>query len=192
MKRIAIATFATVLLSHVVTAQQPPAPPRPPAPAASAPAPLVPLRVEVTLSKYQGDKKISSTPYTLAVNANERDQNNFPKTADLTSAIQVLIPMVTVNEKTTGPVYKDVGTRIQCRAESLDGGRFKLELNVEDQRVLPDAKLPADGVRGPWLQAFRSNQSLILKDGQSSEYSAATEQVSGEQERISVLLTVVK
>src|SRR5689334_4782013 len=38
-------------------------------PAAPKPT-LVPLEVEVVLSRYQGEKKVSSIPYTLNVNAN--------------------------------------------------------------------------------------------------------------------------
>jgi hypothetical protein len=32
--------------------------------------PPVPLRVQLVLARYQGDKKVSSLPYTLIVNAN--------------------------------------------------------------------------------------------------------------------------
>jgi len=171
--------------------QAAPAPPTPPTPPAGfrPVVPLIPLRVQVVISKYKDEKKISSVPYTLAVNANDSSGNRF---SELSSAISVLIPMVTVNEKTTGPVYKDDGTTIRCRADSMDGGRFKVDLNVEDQSIYTDAKLPADGARGPWLQAFRSSQALILKDGQSTEYTTATEQVSGQVTRVSVTLTVVK
>jgi hypothetical protein len=173
----------------IARAQQPAAPPA----AASAPAqpvaqaPLTPLKLQVVISKYQGEKKVSSLPYTLAVNANESGRQ-----AELTSAIQVLIPIVTVNEKTTGPVYKDVGTSIKCAAAAMDGGRFKLELAVEDASVYPESKIPADGARGPWLQTFRSSQTLILKDGQTTQYTTATDKVSGDVVKIDVTLTVVK
>lgn len=149
--------------------------------------PLVPLRVQVVISKFQGEKKVSSLPYTLAVNANETSRE-----AELQHVVQVLIPMVTVNEKTTGPVYKDVGTTIRCRAATIDGGRFKLDLSVEDASVYPDSKIPSDGVRGPWLQSFRSTQSLLLKDGQTTQYTTATDKVTGEVVKIDVTLTVVK
>jgi hypothetical protein len=110
----------------------------------------------------------------------------------LSTQTQILIPMVTVNEKTTGPVYKDVGTKIICGATPMDGGRFKLELAIEDASVYPEAKIPADGVRGPWLQSFRSSQTLILKDCQTTQYTTATDKVSGEVVKIDVTLTVVK
>ena len=166
-------------------AQSPAAPP--PAATAAKPAPLIPLTVQVVISKFQGDKKIASLPFALAVNANETGTK-----AELNTGVQILIPMVTIDGKTTGPVYKDVGTTIRCSATAIDGGRFKLELAVEDASVYPDAKLPVDGVRGPWLQAFRSSQTLLLKDGQTTQYTTATDKVTGEVTKVEVTLTVVK
>jgi hypothetical protein len=183
--------FALAVGSGVIArAQQPTAPPAANASAPAQPvtqAPLTPLKLQVVISKYQGEKKVSSLPYTLAVNANENGRQ-----AELSSVIQILIPMVTVNEKTTGPVYKDVGTTIKCAAMTMDGGRFKLELAVEDASVYPESKIPADGARGPWLQSFRSSQTLILKDGQTTQYTTATDKVSGDIVKIDVTLTVVK
>lgn len=184
-----VSAFA-VASGVIAQAQQPTAAPAANASAPAQPAlqaPLTPLKIQVVISKYQGEKKVSSLPYTLAVNANENG-----KQAELSSVIQVLIPMVTVNEKTTGPVYKDVGTTIRSAATTMDGGRFRLELAVEDASVYPESKIPADGARGPWLQSFRSSQTLILKDGQTTQYTTATDKVSGEVVKIDVTLTVVR
>lgn len=189
-KILAFVSAFAVASGVLARAQQPTAPPAANPSAAAQPAtqaPLTPLKVQVVISKYQGEKKVSSLPYTLAVNANETG-----KQAELSSVIQVLIPMVTVNEKTTGPVYKDVGTTIRSAATTMDGGRFKLELAVEDASVYPESKIPADGARGPWLQSFRSSQTLILKDGQTTQYTTATDKVSGEVMKIDVTLTVVR
>jgi len=183
-----LAFVVSVAVAPQVRAQQP----KPPAPAAKdgaqpARTPLTPLKVQIVISKYQGEKKVSSLPYTLAVNANE-----IGRQAELTSGIQVMIPMVTVNEKTTGPVYKDVGTSIKCSATGLEEGRFKLDLAIEDASVYADAKIPSDGNRGPWIQTFRSNQSVILRDGQTTQYTTGTDKVSGEVVKIDVTLNVVK
>ncbi|MGH7326963.1 MAG: hypothetical protein ACREJX_01305, partial [Polyangiaceae bacterium] len=72
--------------------ESPPAPPSPPpARPAIAPTPLL-LRVQFVISRYQGDKKISSEPYTMTVRANE------PRT-NLRVGLQVAIP-------TSGPDNK--------------------------------------------------------------------------------------
>src|SRR5512133_3054621 len=98
---IAAALVAVLVVSLAASAQQAaPAPPTPPnAPAGfRPPVPLIPLRVQVVISKYKDEKKIRSVPYTLAVNANDPSSSRM---SELSSAISVLIPMVTVNEKTT-------------------------------------------------------------------------------------------
>lgn len=191
VKTLAMASALTAL-GVVAHAQQAPAPTPAPAPRpATAPAtqgPLTPLKLQVVIARYQGEKKVSSMPYTLALLAADRPMYR----GSVQSAIQVLIPMVTVAEKTTGPVYKDVGTKIDCSATTIEGGRFKVEINLEDAGVYPDAKLPADGMKGPWLTAFRSTQTVLLKDGQTVEYSTGTDRATGEIVKLEVTLTVVK
>jgi hypothetical protein len=44
----------------------------------------------------------------------------------------------------------------------------------------------------PAFQSFNLSDSLILKDGQSSELLAATDKVTGEVTKIDVTLTVIK
>ncbi len=64
-----IATLAGVLmLAHVAaaTAQDKPSPPREQTP--------TPLKVQVVIARFQGEKKIASAPYTLAVTAPRRSR----------------------------------------------------------------------------------------------------------------------
>jgi hypothetical protein len=44
----------------------------------------------------------------------------------------------------------------------------------------------------PWFQSFRTNQTMILKDGQTTQYTTAADNVSGEVVKIDMTLTVVK
>jgi len=177
----------TALVPGVAAAQQRGAPAAPAE--VSPPAVLVPLKVTVIVSKYQGQKQISRLPYTLAVNANDR------KPANVATATQVLIPMITVDGKTVGPVYKDVGTKIECSATSLDGGRFKLDVEIEDSSVFGEDQ-PSPGTprttQPSWLKSFRSSQALILKDGQTTQYTSATDKTNGEEVRVDVSLAVVR
>ena len=191
VKTLAFVYAFAMAFGAIARAQQPTAPPAANASAPAQPAtqaPLTPLKVQVVISKYQGEKKVSSLPYTLAVNANDGTNK-----ARLSSVIQVLIPLINAAEgKLVGPVYKDVGTTIECAATTIEGGRFKLELAVEDASVYPDSKIPADGARGPWLQSFRSSQTVLLRDGQTTQYTTATDKVSGEVVKVDVTLTVMK
>jgi hypothetical protein len=44
----------------------------------------------------------------------------------------------------------------------------------------------------PAFRSLRSSNTLILRDGQSVDYTAATDRITGEVARISVKLTVIK
>ena len=71
LHRVTAAIIAVLVGGLAVFAQeaQPPTPPLPP-PAARARGPVIPLEVQLTISRYQGDKRISAVPYVLAVNTN--------------------------------------------------------------------------------------------------------------------------
>ena len=102
MKRHLLLTALFVFASVTIgAAQTPPAPsaPTPPSPTAK-PAPRAeapdwvtqaeqstPLKLQFVISKYQGDKKISSVPYVVSVNANQR------RNTSLRMGGQVPIPM---------------------------------------------------------------------------------------------------
>ena len=157
---------------------------------------LTPLSVEVVVTRYQGEKKISSLPYTLAVNAN--DNALAPGgVCQLRMGTQVPIPAVTVTKDGASErsfSYRDVGTNIDCSARSQDDGTFQLRLTVEDTSVvtnIQDTTTPRVDER-PVFRSFRSTNTLVLRDGQSRDFTAAADRVSGEVVRIAVTLRVVK
>lgn len=196
--------FAFALASTAIArTQDKPAPPAAPKPAAG---PVTPLKIQVLISRYQGDKKISSLPYTLSVNstavtidatrgshANLRMGAKVPVTmmAPPTGADGKPLPLTTV---TTGPIqYQDVGTNIDCFVWPLDDGRFRLEITVDDSSVYGDDKSMPDAAKGsPTFRSFRASDSMILKDGGTSQFTTATDKVSGEIVKVDVTLTVVK
>ena len=153
------------------------------------------LRVQVVVSKYQGDKKVSSMPYTLSVNT-DRHQ------AVLRMGAQVpIVTAVTPDAKSVtgiGPIqqvqYRDVGTSIDVASEPADSqGRYKLNINVDDSSVYTaegqNAMRPGDH---PSFRSFRATNSVLLKDGQSVQFTTATDKVSGEVVKVDVTVTVVK
>lgn len=158
-------------------------------------SPITPLRVQVVLSKYQGDKKISSMPYTLSVNSDRSQAASLRMGAQvpIVTAMQppgadkLVVPIQQVN-------YKDVGTNIDCRAYAIDSdGRYRLDLTIEDSSVYTqegqNAMRPGDH---PSFRSFRSTNTLLLKDGQTTQFTTATDKVSGEVVKVDVTLTVVK
>ena len=160
---------------------------------------LVPLSVDVTVTRYQGDKKISSMPYMLAVNANKLGQAG---PALLRMGAKVPVPTLAAPPGNPagpagpmpGPVnYQDIGTNIDCQAKIVDGG-FELRISVSDTSVyanIQDDATPTVG-KMPVFRSFQSTNTLVLKDGQSREFTAATDRVSGEVIRIGVAMKVVK
>ena len=78
MRTVFIVLACTVALAASGSAQQKPTAGAPvPEKPAVAPAPpeakpLVPVKVQLVLSRFKGEKKVSSLPYVLGVAANER------------------------------------------------------------------------------------------------------------------------
>jgi hypothetical protein len=179
---------------------------------AEAPAPaephgrFTPLRVQIVFSKYQGEKKVASLPYTLTCNAPDRQP------AVLRMGIEVPVPIGPAKEGMPGGFnYKNVGTSIDCRAGNPEeGGRYRLELNIEQSSIYSaiDEKVTRPGpdkdgksawgvsdtalASAPMFRSFRASFVPLLRDGQTVQYTAATDPVSGEVVKIDVTVTVLK
>lgn len=149
-----------------------------------------PLKVHVVFSRYQGEKKVSSVPYTLAVNADD-------DRAALRAGFQVPLMVNLGPDKGTTVMYKDVGNAVDCSAHTLADGRFKLVLKLEQASVYGDDATPRApteraAFHAPVIQRVSSQTNLILRDGQSTQYVAATDPISGEVLKIEVTLNLVK
>ena len=160
--------------------QPPPAPP--PVPRELK---MTQLTLQVVVSKHQGDKKVSSVPYSLSVVANSNRNGSL--------RLGSRLPIVT--QVGTGAVsnvqYADVGIGIDCNAFSVEEGRYRLDLTVEDTSVVAE---PPAGVsrEQPVFRNFKVSNSILLRDGQSSQFTAATDKLTGEVTRVEVTLTVGK
>ena len=81
-------------------------------------------------------------------------------------------------------------------ASTLDDGRYRLDLTIDDSSVYGDEPGPQGEMKrmGDRLafRSFKSTNTLILKDGQSTQYTTATDKVSGEVTKIDVTLNVIK
>jgi hypothetical protein len=159
---------------------------------------LVPLSVDVTITRYQGEKKISSMPYMLAVNANKLGQAG---PALLRMGAKVPVPTLAAPPANpAGPApapslvnYQDIGTNIDCTAKVVNEG-FELRISVSDTSVYANIQDNATPTVGnmPVFRSYQSTNTLVLKDGQTREFTAATDRVSGEVIRIGVTMRVVK
>jgi type II/III secretion system protein len=156
--------------------------------------PSTTLRVQMVLSRFQGEKKISSLPFTLTINADDRNRNSGRGTLRLGTQVPVTT-MVRQNNDSNAPMvptvqYKDVGTNIDCGITAIEDGRFKLDVTIEDSSV--DTTPGTGSSAHPTFRSFRTNDTMLLRDGQSAQYSTATDKVSGDVWKVDVTLTVVK
>ena len=179
-----------------VIAQEPP-----PAAGSSQTRPsgqLVPLKVSLVLARYQGEKKLSSVPYVLWVTANNPERtslrmgNQIPVTSTVFAAKDGEKPMSSYN-------YRDVGTNIDCTSSTAADGYFKLNLTVTDSSVYfpdrTDPTLSTAATSATGAAAFRSFNSsffILIRDGQTVQYTSATDQITGQVIKIDATVNVQK
>lgn len=165
---------------------------------------VVPIDLEVVISRYQGDKRTSSLPYALTVNTKYvSDVEGAPMTS-LRMGGEVPLPTMSFtidgkpmpNFPTGGPVmYKAVGTNIDARGRILDGGRFEIWVSVQDDAIATPQGVGAGAASAtnlPVIRSFRASNNVVLKDGQTRQFTAAADRITGEVVRIDVTLRVAK
>lgn len=151
--------------------------------------PSVPVKVQVVLTEFDGDKKISSMPYTFMVIAGGRYNSTYVRTG-------VRVPVETdgKDQKTT---YMDVGVGIDCNISPEDDGRFRVNFTLDRSALYPNKssegeRLVSEPNGQPLVRQFRTQESLFLKDGQTSENTLSTDPLNGHTLRLSVTINVQK
>jgi len=185
--------FATSVLGQAKP--QTPATAQERAPAAAAapseqPKPLIPLKVQILLSRFKGDKKVSSLPYVLGVTANDR----IAKTS-LRMGVEVPVPTGSNSFS-----YRSVGTNIDCDAHSTAGDAFRLSVLVQDSSLQFDAQRSNETAPEktkivgdvPVFRQFNSSFQIVMRDGQTTQHTSAVDPISGEVMKIDITLTVLK
>jgi hypothetical protein len=180
-----------VALTVIAQAQEPAVPAAPPS------RTVTPLKVQVVITRYKGDKKVSSLPYTLSMNAEGRGQGH----ASLRMGAKVPVVMMVMPEVdgkplgvTAGPIqYQDLVTNIDCFTQALEDGRYQLTVAVEDSSVYPDEPAGPGALKGnPSFRSFKVSDSMVLKDAGTAQFTTATDKLSGEIVKVDVTLTVIK
>jgi hypothetical protein len=152
-----------------------------------------PVKVQILFTEFDGDKKISSMPYTFTAISDERlGTGNY--TTSLRTGIRVPIETDGKDQKTT---YQDIGSNIDCGIRTEDDGRFHLFLIFDRSALYPNKstegeRLVASPGGQPVIRQFRTGQNLILKDGQTSENLLSTDPLTGHTLRVSVTINVQK
>lgn len=159
---------------------------------------LVPLKVSLVLSRYQGEKKLSSVPYVLWVTANNPERTSL-RMGNQVPVVTTLFGAKEGERAQTSYNYKDVGTNIDCTSSTAQDGYFKLNLTVTDSSVyFPDRTDPtlstaATSVVGTAaFRSFNSSFFILIRDGQTVQYTSATDQITGQVIKIDATVNVQK
>ena len=153
------------------------------------------LRVDILLTEYSGDKKVSSLPYTLYV-ASQLHGGEMP--ANLRMGVRVPVPQNTNTGNNGTYSYLDVGTDIDCRASTLDNGSYELGIGVNRSSIYTASKEQPGGEQirplpdTPVTRNFNSRFDISLRDGETKEGTSATDPLNGDVLKISVTLHVMK
>jgi hypothetical protein len=162
----------------------------------------IPLELQVVIARYQGDKRVSSLPYVLSLKSNPPN-TGIPANSSLRLGSRVPIRTQTVTPAADGKpattnnsvTYENVGMNIDARATALDDGRFEVTLIINESSVITDPqdlKATPGTDSYPVFRSYQSNNTVFVKDGQTTQFTAATDRVSGEVVRVEVKLTIVK
>ncbi len=164
-----------------------------------APPPTVASKVEVVISRFQGEKKISSQPYVLMPTASPSNSNY----SNLRIGVDVPVGTTTTTRPpegsregvtTTKPTYQNVGTNIDCTVRTVNSSVFEVTVSVTDSSIFnPDSPStmgrPSDTSA---IRTFTARNVLTMRDGQTMLLIAATDKVTGELIKIEVTFSVLK
>jgi hypothetical protein len=176
VSRFTLAALLIFAAAVTTTAQDPP-----------SAKPMIPLKIQVVIARYEGDKKISSLPYTLSVTANASNA------VSLRMGSQVPVPSSTPStQPNQGPTqtftYLTVGTSIDSSAGTTDDGRFRVSVSIEDTSIQERTPL----LPVPTLRTFSIANAMTLRDGQTAQFTSAADKTTGEVVKVDVTLTVEK
>jgi len=157
------------------------------------------LRVDVVLTRLQGDKKIGSLPFVLWVSAAARRM----QTVSMRMGVDVPIGTRTASTggregapsvTTTTPEYKHVGTQVDCAAWETGDGRYFVDVRVQDTSIYTADSAAAAIAKGdpPAFKSFLMSNTRPLRIGQTEEFARATDPVSGEIILVQVTINQAK
>jgi hypothetical protein len=216
MARRSLVTFATALaLAALAVPGRTQEAPRPEAakpeaakasderPAERGGMPVSTVRVNLVITRYQGERKVASLPYTLVVGT-----GGFRTRMRMGVDTPIPVTSFTVSEPggskpSTSYQYRNVGTNVDCavweRGRMSESGVreqvYRLSLSVENSSAFsgPDARVASGASEGaPLFRRFETSIDVALRDGQTVQAVASTDPVTGEVVKIDVTMNVVK
>jgi hypothetical protein len=153
--------------------------------------PGVPVKVQIVFSEFEGEKKISSMPYSFIVVTDERVGGYY--STSLRTGVRIPVETDGKDQKAT---YMDVGSNIDFGIRTTTDDRYHLYMIFERSALYPpgpDDKLSSrTPAQPPLVRQFKASDNMILKDGQTSESVVSTDPLNGHSLHISVTINLVK
>jgi hypothetical protein len=192
MRKAAMAAFlvaALVMATPRLTAQEKPTADE--TPTEAHPQQPTPLKITLTFTEFEGDKKVESLPYSMIVVA----EGKPPK-----SSLKVGSRVPVYTGKDYGLQYLDIGTNIDCQASRANDNTFDIRMILERSWVEGNVAVAVDPGTSqsskqfpePIVRQFKSELTLTLRDGQTVESSFATDPLSAKVYKVEVSLIVMK
>lgn len=162
----------------------------------------VSLKLDVTLTRLQGDKKVSSMPFTLWIatgtNVSLRMGVDIPVGSSLVTSGNENAAgnrTTTVTSTTNRVEFRNVGTSIDCSVNPAPDGRFTVDLRIQDSSIFTsdaDTRAPLKLVDPMAFRSFSFSNQLLMRDGQTTQWASAPDKFTGEVLRVDTMLTVLK
>lgn len=155
---------------------------------------ITPLKVTVVFNEYDGEKKLSSLPYTLFLKAGTERNRYY---GNMRMGVRVPIG---VGGKDSQIQYQDVGSNVDCETFSAEDGRYVLDMRLErssiyaskDEHSTDQKREEQSYANAPIVRQFRASLALVLRDGQTMQSTVATDPLNGHTVRVDVTLNVLK
>jgi hypothetical protein len=175
----ALVASIVLLAGTALLAQDKPQPPAPPAAVRES----VPLQVQVVIARYQNDKRVSSLPFSLSVASAPGSKANVRMGSDV--CVPAMAGAVNCN-------FRNVGTNIDVGTVAGSDNRMGLVITISETTLQPAESSTATGPSVPTVRSYQSSNTVYVKDGETAQFTAATDRLSGEVVRIEVTAKVVK
>ena len=168
-----------------------------------AKAAAIPIKVDITLTRLQGEKKVSSLPYTLWMNAGG-DNVSMRMGVDIPVGSTLVTSgnenaagnrTTTVSSTTNRVEFRNVGISIDCVVYPTADGRFSVNLRIQDSSIFTsdaDTRAPLKLADPMAFRTFSYSNQLTMRDGQTMQWASAPDKFSGEVLRMDAVLAVLK
>lgn len=150
-------------------------------------------RVQVTIERYQGERKIGSAPYTILTTT-----SGTP--VKLRMGVEVPVAYASTGGKdgsTTNLQYKSVGTNFDCEVRE-QGDRYLVGMDIENSSAYsasgksPEPARNDAASQAPLFRSFNVKYDVPIQDGQTLQTVASTDPVTGEVVKIELTLKIIK